>query len=73
MVLYHSGDLTQTNEMGETCSTYGRVAKGGHCFGGAPETKILFGRTRPWEDIIKKGHKEKGQEHAHWINLPGSC
>jgi hypothetical protein len=60
--------------MGGTCSIYGRVAKGVHYFGGTPETKRMFGRTRLlWEDNIKKNYKERGQEHAHWIYQPGSC
>jgi hypothetical protein len=44
---YYLGDLTQTNEIDGTCSTYGRIANGLHYFGGAPERKRLFGRTRP--------------------------
>jgi len=35
--------------------------------------KETFERTRPvCEDNIKE-HKERGQEHVHWINLPSSC
>jgi len=55
---YYSGDLTQTNEMGGTCSTYGPVAKSVHYFGGAPETRRLFGRTRlVRKDNIRQDHK----------------
>ena len=56
--------------MGGECSKYGVEERCIQGFGGKPEGKRLFGRTRRrWEDNIKMDLQEVGCEGMEWIDL----